>query len=179
MIFFIRSYGAIGNEDGESCCILRITLPVMMQSASFVFSWDTIVELLRYGFVFYGGVIGAILGFFLYAKQYKLQFFPLLENAVPSIPLIHSIGRIGCFLAGCCYGKPMDPPWGVYFNPESVCGLAVLRCFRYSCWNPESIRFVFSVVCILEKTETGRPDSRFYLLFTPWNVFFSGISSIR
>lgn len=126
-IFYSFLYGAIGTVVGAKLLYLAITLPVMMRSASFVFSWDTIVELLRYGFVFYGGVIGAILGFFLYAKQYKLQFFPLLENAVPSIPLIHSIGRIGCFLAGCCYGKPMEPPWGVYFNPESVapCGVAL------------------------------------------------------
>jgi phosphatidylglycerol:prolipoprotein diacylglycerol transferase len=73
-IFYSFLYGAIGTVVGAKLLYLAITLPVMMRSASFVFSWDTIVELLRYGFVFYGGVIGAILGFFLYAKHISCIF---------------------------------------------------------------------------------------------------------
>lgn len=56
------------------------------------------------GFVFYGGLIGGIFGPILYAHFFKEDAFPLVQAFVPAIPLFHCIGRIGCFLAGCCYG---------------------------------------------------------------------------
>ena len=65
------------------------------------------------GFVFYGGLIGAL--FFLIV----FQFYKRNLNAdklwpmVPALVFGHSIGRIGCFLAGCCYGKETSWPWGV------------------------------------------------------------------
>lgn len=56
------------------------------------------------GFVFYGGLIGILLGIFIYSKFFKISFKKLLLTIIPVIPLAHCIGRIGCFLAGCCYG---------------------------------------------------------------------------
>ena len=60
--------------------------------------------MLKGGFVFYGGLIGGILGVFIYSKQFKISFKELLLILLPVVPLIHSIGRIGCLCAGCCYG---------------------------------------------------------------------------
>lgn len=57
------------------------------------------------GFVFYGGLAGAFFGALLYTKRYKLPTLELIEAAVPGVPLFHGFGRIGCFMAGCCYGK--------------------------------------------------------------------------
>jgi phosphatidylglycerol:prolipoprotein diacylglycerol transferase len=57
------------------------------------------------GLVFYGGLIGTVVGAYIYCKQYKMPFSPLLDIFAPLIPFVHGMGRIGCFLAGCCYGK--------------------------------------------------------------------------
>lgn len=57
------------------------------------------------GFVFYGGLIGAVIMAYIYCKSFKVNFYHYANMMVPSIPLIHGMGRIGCFLAGCCYGK--------------------------------------------------------------------------
>ena len=78
-------------------------------------SWKQIValklsfiEILRGGFVFYGGLIGGAIGFFLYAKQFKITIKEYIAIFTTVIPLGHAFGRVGCFFAGCCYGIAYD-----------------------------------------------------------------------
>jgi phosphatidylglycerol:prolipoprotein diacylglycerol transferase len=73
---------------------------------------------LQSGGVFYGGVIGALVVAVLYARRAKLRFVPLSDVYAAPLALGHAIGRLGCFAAGCCYGKPTAMPWGITFtNP--------------------------------------------------------------
>jgi len=65
------------------------------------------------GLAWQGGFIGGALGGVLFARRMKLPIRSLLDLAAPYIALGQSIGRIGCFLNGCCYGKPVS--WGIYF----------------------------------------------------------------
>jgi phosphatidylglycerol:prolipoprotein diacylglycerol transferase len=78
--------------------------------------------------VFYGGLIGAFLGFYVYSKQFKINFITLLDLMAPSIPLIHGFGRIGCFTAGCCYGIEYDGLFHVIFQRSNAApnGVALL-----------------------------------------------------
>ena len=69
-----------------------------------------------YGFVVYGGIIGGILAGFLYCKVKKLNFLKYFDIVMPSIALAQGFGRIGCFLAGCCYGRRTDAWYGMEFN---------------------------------------------------------------
>lgn len=66
--------------------------------------------IIKGGFVFYGGVIGGILGLLIYVKQFRMSIHPFLEIYSAVLPLGHAFGRIGCFFAGCCYGVPYDGP---------------------------------------------------------------------
>ena len=75
-----------------------------------------IVTNLSEGFVVYGGIIFGILAAFLYCKKKQLPFLGYLDCAAPSIALAQGFGRIGCFLAGCCYGMPMDCPISITFT---------------------------------------------------------------
>ena len=59
---------------------------------------------MQIGFSSYGAVIGVIIVFVLYSKQFKKSFMELLLIMLPPIPLMYAIGKIGCFFAGCCYG---------------------------------------------------------------------------
>jgi len=70
----------------------------------------------RGGLVFYGGLICAFLVGFWYVKKKHLKFTPLADLVAPSIALGQAIGRLGCFSAGCCYGKPTGIPWAVTFK---------------------------------------------------------------
>lgn len=71
---------------------------------------------IRSGFVFFGGLIGGFFSFFLYIRIKKLDFYKLADLFSPALALAHSIGRIGCFLAGCCHGKATDFFLGVVFT---------------------------------------------------------------
>lgn len=71
------------------------------------------------GYVFYGGLLGGLAGAVIYCRIYKLKCFEMLDVYAPVIPLIHSLGRIGCFLAGCCYGRPSER-FGVLFDASQI-----------------------------------------------------------
>ena len=70
----------------------------------------------RYGFVFYGGMIVAVATLIFYMKKKRLPLLQTADFMIVALPLGHAIGRVGCFLAGCCHGKPTTMPWGVTFT---------------------------------------------------------------
>jgi len=70
----------------------------------------------RYGFVFYGGFVGGVIGFFITSRIKKIKPSAILDSMIPAVPLAHAIGRIGCFCAGCCYGAPTASVFGVRFT---------------------------------------------------------------
>lgn len=69
------------------------------------------------GFVVYGGIVLGIVCAALYCHRKKLVFLKYLDLLAPSISIAQGFGRIGCFLAGCCYGKETTSSIGVVF-PE-------------------------------------------------------------
>jgi len=74
---------------------------------------------------FYGGLVGAVLLIVVYSRMNKAALLAVLDVGAIMISLGHAIGRLGCFVAGCCYGKPTALPWGVTFtNPvaERIAG---------------------------------------------------------
>ena len=76
---------------------------------------------LQSGGTFYGGIIGAFVVAALYTHFQRIPFLPLADCYSAGLPLGHAIGRLGCFAAGCCYGKPTWLPWGVVFtNPRAA-----------------------------------------------------------
>ncbi len=73
-----------------------------------VFIWEG-------GLVFYGGLIGGLLALVAYVKVNKLPFWVVLDAAAPAAALGEAITRVGCFLNGCCWGRPSSAPWAVTF----------------------------------------------------------------
>lgn len=73
---------------------------------------------LQSGGTFYGGVLGALALIILYARYWKLPFLPLADAYAACAALGSTLGRLGCFSAGCCYGKPTEAAWGVTFVSE-------------------------------------------------------------
>lgn len=68
------------------------------------------------GYVWYGGMIGALLtALFYFKRRPQLDAWLYADAFAPSIMIGASVGRLGCFMAGCCHGVPTDVPWGVWF----------------------------------------------------------------
>lgn len=72
------------------------------------------------GFVVYGGIIAGVLAAIIYCKCKHLVFLDYFDIAAASIAMAQGFGRIGCFLAGCCYGKETDLPIGIVFPEGSL-----------------------------------------------------------
>jgi phosphatidylglycerol---prolipoprotein diacylglyceryl transferase len=74
------------------------------------------------GLVFYGGFIAAALTTWWYIRRAKLPFLPYADTLIPSVSVGHFFGRLGCFAAGCCWGRVSDAhlPWLARFPPASL-----------------------------------------------------------
>jgi phosphatidylglycerol:prolipoprotein diacylglycerol transferase len=80
-----------------------------------------IVKLWTGGLVFSGGLIAVLLVMMWYTRQAGYSLWQIGDLWAPAAAIGQAIGRIGCFMAGCCYGRPTDMPWGVVFtDPKSL-----------------------------------------------------------
>jgi len=94
-------------------------------NAWFVFHGARIPRLLAVwegGLVFYGGFIAAALTAWWYMRRAKLPFLPYADTLIPSVSVGHFFGRLGCFAAGCCWGRASEAhlPWLTRFPPGSL-----------------------------------------------------------
>jgi phosphatidylglycerol---prolipoprotein diacylglyceryl transferase len=81
-----------------------------------IFSLST----LRSAGVYYGGLVLALGAASVFLIKRRLPGWKIADLAAPGIALGQAIGRLGCFSAGCCYGRSTHMPWGVTFtNPYS------------------------------------------------------------
>jgi phosphatidylglycerol:prolipoprotein diacylglycerol transferase len=80
------------------------------------------------GLVFYGGVLLAIPTVIWYVRKNNLALWQTADIFAPSVAIGHVFGRLGCFAAGCCYGKTAQTlPWGVIFtDPDCLAPTDVL-----------------------------------------------------
>ncbi len=67
----------------------------------------------RFGFVFFGGLLGSMLMGVFVCRWLKLDYLATADYFGVALPMGHWLGRLGCLAAGCCYGKPTTMPWGV------------------------------------------------------------------
>ena len=91
-----------------------------------VTAWDQfadnpleILKIWKGGLVFYGGFIGAVMAAVVYMRITPLPIWKTADILAPSLSLGQAIGRLGCFMAGCCYGRTCDVPWAVTFTSKN------------------------------------------------------------
>lgn len=82
-------------------------------------NWEEWKLLLTSGLVFYGGLIGGIMGAFLASKKIKKSFFTLSDIILPCLCFAHAGGRVGCLMAGCCYGMECEGAFCVVLDGTS------------------------------------------------------------
>jgi len=84
-----------------------------------------ILKLWEGGLVFYGGFLGALLAGFVYCRLQKLNYWEIADLLIPSVMLGLVFGRIGCTLAGCCFGKACGPDFALGITFHNPLGLGV------------------------------------------------------
>ncbi|NVM56917.1 MAG: prolipoprotein diacylglyceryl transferase, partial [Desulfobacterales bacterium] len=123
-----RRLGEDADQILDLCFYVLIAAIVGSRILYVVINWPTfeqdpmeIVRIWHGGLVFYGGFIGALLTAWLYIRRKGLQLWKTADIMAPAIAFGQFVGRIGCFFAGCCYGRHFNLPWAITFtHPESL-----------------------------------------------------------
>lgn len=114
---FAAFFGCIGLFLGAKILYLFLSIPEFYLHRKILAANPSILyHYILGGYIFYGGLIGAIIAIYIYCMKFKVNFVGMLDLTAPSIPIIHGFGRIGCFFAGCCYGIPFEGPGHVIFE---------------------------------------------------------------
>lgn len=108
-IFNMSIVGIIGGILGGKLLYIIVDIKYIIENPE-------MLKDLGNGFVIYGAIIGGALAIYLYCKKKNWDVLKMFDLVIPSVALAQGFGRIGCFLAGCCYGKPTKLPIGVIFT---------------------------------------------------------------
>ena len=106
---------AVGVGIGSKFLFVLTKLPKIVDNFSIV---KTIHIIIESGFVFYGGLFGAVAGLCIFAKAFKKEVKNILDAVSIGFAIFHAFGRIGCFMAGCCYGVESDWGFPMLHSPE-------------------------------------------------------------
>lgn len=116
--FIMAAMAALGGIVGAKLLYILVSIDQI--------DWSRITEakylsaIMSGGFVFYGGLIGGLLTLILCKKWLKIQISEYIKYCMPCLPLVHGIGRIGCSLAGCCYGAPYEGACAITYHDSLV-----------------------------------------------------------
>jgi len=127
-LFIGKSLAKKEGLDGEKVVDMAISVLIfsfigskvllLFTDFSYLKSLESFWALLRSGGVFFGGLVTGLIVAFYYIKKYNFPLGPLSDIYGICIPFAHFFGRLGCFSAGCCWGKPCSLPWAVKFKNE-------------------------------------------------------------
>jgi phosphatidylglycerol:prolipoprotein diacylglycerol transferase len=109
-------YCALGGILGAKLFMFLFDWQFYWQNPGEIFTMST----LQAAGVFHGGFIVALIVAVLYIRQLHLPPGQTMDCFAPGIALGHAIGRLGCFAAGCCWGRECSLPWGVRFHTDEA-----------------------------------------------------------
>ena len=169
-LLFSAVYMVIGIVIGAKLMYFITYIPRLIRNFDVFLEhpWEVIM-LVFSGYVFYGGLIGGALGILIYAKQYKLDIFKFADVIAPVIPLFHAFGRVGCFLAGCCYGEEYHGIFAVQFPyNELVPELSSVERFPVQLMEAglNFILFIIIYVYAMKKRKPGKTLGLYLIAYT-------------
>lgn len=98
-------------------------LYVLEHVSEFRREWGSVLALWQGGLTLYGGLVAGVFGGLVMARRLGLPIWVTVDALAPSLAIGGVFGRVGCYLNGCCYGRPTRLPWGVSFPADSFAGL--------------------------------------------------------
>jgi phosphatidylglycerol---prolipoprotein diacylglyceryl transferase len=129
----LREAARLGLDEDRVVTVILVALAAAIAGARVLYvaehlrdfrgSYLSVLALWQGGLTLYGGIVaGTVAGLFA-ARRTGLPMWVTADALAPSLALGTVFGRVGCFLNGCCYGRPTRLPWGVVFPADSFAGL--------------------------------------------------------
>jgi phosphatidylglycerol:prolipoprotein diacylglycerol transferase len=116
IVFYLIIFGVIGGRF----------FYVLTNIDTFIKNPLSVFEIWKGGLVFYGGFIFSIITVWLYTRIKKISLWKYADILAPGLAIGHAVGRIGCLMAGCCYGRECHQPWAITFhNHDSLAPLNI------------------------------------------------------
>ncbi len=109
IIWGIFVCAVVGGLIGCRVLYYIVEIPRIIENPSIL--WD-----FKNGYVVYGGILGGILASYIYCRRKRVSFLEYFDLVMPAVSLAQGFGRIGCFCAGCCYGRETDAWYGITFH---------------------------------------------------------------
>ncbi len=128
LFLFLAKRDGLGPWTGVD--IVLWMLPAALLGAKLLFivtNWATFVEHpspLASGWSFQGALFGALAVAIVLFRKRRLDAWRWLDTAAPALALVVTVGRIGCLMAGCCWGVPTGMPWGIVFTESHAAPLS-------------------------------------------------------
>lgn len=163
VIFVLFAFAAIGMGVGSKVLFFLTQIPDFMSDVSVK---TVFKRLLTSGFVYYGGIYGAIVGTYIAIKVLNLKADKTWNFIVPLFVLFHAFGRIGCFMGGCCYGIPWK--YGIAMQATSEIPRFPTQLLE------SAIEFMlFAIMLFKEKKESSKSNFlEFYMMTYAFCRFF-------
>lgn len=133
-----------------------------------------IIRLWNGGLVFYGGFIAVFIVGVIFIRINKMKFLKTLDIASPAVALGHGIGRLGCFSAGCCYGRECHLPWAVTFTHENALAPLHIPLHPTQLYESFSNFMLFAILFFLRKKT--RFDGQ---LFCIYMILYAGVRMVN
>ena len=153
-----------------------------------VFHWSQyendllgIIRIWEGGMMFFGGFIGALIAGIIYLRKEKTPVLKVADIIVPAVALGTFFTRIGCFLNGCCFGKPSSLPWAIKFPAHCVAGSSPVGQYSLHPTQPYASLFGLALFFFLNR-KLNKPHKTgvvfaLYLIFS--GAFRFGVDFIR
>lgn len=159
ILFGILVCAIIGGLLGTRLLYYIVELPRIIEDPSIL--WD-----FKHGYVVYGGIIGGILAGGIYTKMKKVSFLEYFDLVMPAVALAQGFGRLGCFFAGCCYGRETDAWYGITFTHSNFApnGVKLIPTQLIS----SAGDFLFALLLVLyarRNPKTGRTGAAYLVLY--------------
>lgn len=129
----LREARRLGLDEDKVVNVILITLVASVLGARILYvlehlpefrrEWTSALALWQGGLTLYGGIVAGTFAGLVAARHLGLPVWILADALTPALALGTMFGRLGCFLNGCCYGRPTSQPWGVVFPRDSFAHL--------------------------------------------------------
>jgi phosphatidylglycerol:prolipoprotein diacylglycerol transferase len=138
------------------------------------------LNIMEGGFAYYGGFISAFLIGVIYLKVSNLSIAQIADIVAPSLAIGEGIGRIGCFMAGCCFGKPTDSMFGVSYPQNSLVWTLIgsQKVHPTQIYSAIALFCIFRILMAIQKYTTFR-GQLFLMFLLIHSVFRFSIDFLR